>query len=67
MNKTPYDKGMEIGREESMRHAAIALLESKYRAVPKRYLERISELAYDELLALVVRIPNSASMEPLFE
>ena len=44
----------------------IALLESKYRAVPKPYLERIGTLGYDDLLALVVRIPNATSMESLF-
>ena len=71
MNKTPYDQGIEQGieqgKENAMRNAAIALLESKYRAVPKRFLERIDALGYDELLALVVRIPNAASMESLFE
>jgi len=79
MNKTPYDHGMERGRgegivqgivqgkENAMRNAATALLESKYRAVPQRFLERIDTLGYDELLALVVRIPNAASMESLFE
>jgi len=78
MNKTPYDHGMERGiergieqgreegKENAMRNAAIALLESKYRAVPKPYLERIGTLGYDELLSLVVRIPNSTSMESLF-
>ena len=49
-----------------MRSAAIALLESKYRSVPNPFLERIGTLAYDDLLALVVRIPNSTSMESLF-
>jgi len=78
MNKTPYDHGMERGRgegivqgivqgkENAMRNAATALLESKYRSVPQRFLERIDTLGYDELLALVVRIPNAASMESLF-
>ena len=71
MNKTPYDQGIEQGieqgKENAMRNAATALLESKYRAVPKRFLERIDALGYDELFALVVRIPNAASMEALFE
>ena len=78
MNKTPYDNGMdnglvlgreegiEVGKEKAMRSAAIALLESKYRSVPKAFLERIHQLAYDDLLTLVVRIPNSTSMESLF-
>ena len=70
MNKTPFDKGMDsgrvIGREQNMRDVTIALLESKYRAVPKPYLERIGSLGYDDLMALVVRIPNAASMESLF-
>jgi len=70
MNKTPYDKGIERGIEEgkknAMRSATIALLENKYRAVPKPYLDRIGTLAYDDLLALVVRIPNSTLMESLF-
>ena len=82
MNKTPYDNGMdnglvlgreegiergiEVGKEKAMRSAAIALLESKYRSVPKAFLERIHELGYDDLLTLVVIIPNSTSMESLF-
>ncbi len=70
MNKTPYDNGIEqgidIGRERNMRDATIALLESKFRAVPKSYLQRIGTLAYAELLALVVRIPDAPSMESLF-
>ena len=74
MNKTPYDKGIEQGIEKgieegkknAMRSATIALLENKYRAVPKPYLDRIGTLAYDDLLALVVRIPNSTLMESLF-
>ncbi len=70
MNKTPYDNGIEVGievgQENAMRSAAIALLESKYRAVPKPFLDRIRTLRYDDLLALVVRIPNAASMESLF-
>ena len=78
MNKTPYDKGIERGieqgreqgreegREQNMRDVAIALLESKYRSVPKPYLERIGTLGYDDLLALVVRIPDATSMESLF-
>ena len=70
MNKTPYDKGIERGiergREQNMRDVTIALLESKYRSVPNPFLERIGTLAYDDLLALVVRIPNSTSMESLF-
>ena len=74
MNKTPYDHGIERGRgegreegkENAMRNAAIALLESKYRAVPKPYLERIETLGYDDLFALVVRIPDATSMESLF-
>jgi hypothetical protein len=66
MNKTPYDNGIEKGREQTMRDVTIALLESKFRAVPKPYLDRIRTLGYDDLLALVVRIPNAASMESLF-
>ena len=82
MNKTPYDKGIErgieqgiergiergiaVGKENALRDVAIALLESKYRSVPKPYLERIGTLGYDDLLALVVRIPNATSMESLF-
>ena len=82
MNKTPYDhgiergiergieqgieRGREEGKENAMRNAAIALLESKYRSVPKPFLERIGTLGYNDLLALVVRIPNAASMESLF-
>jgi hypothetical protein len=62
MNKTPYDNG----QESAMRNAAIALLESKYRSVPKPFLDRIGSLGYDDLLALVVRIPNAVSMESLF-
>jgi len=60
------EEGREEGKENAMRNAAIALLESKYRAVPKPYLEQISTLGYNDLLALVVRIPNAASMESLF-
>ncbi len=78
MNKTPYDNGIEqgiergiergidIGREQTMRDVTIALLESKFRAVPKLYLDHIGALGYDDLMALVVRIPNAASMESLF-
>ena len=61
------EKGIAVGKAKALRDVAIALLESKYRAVPKPYLERIGALGYDDLLALVVRIPNSASMESLFE
>ena len=60
------ERGIEVGKEKAMRSAAIALLESKYRSVPKAFLERIHQLAYDDLLTLVVRIPNSTSMESLF-
>ena len=61
------EKGIKQGKENAMRNAATALLESKYRTVPQRFLDRIGTLGYDELLALVVRIPNAASMESLFE
>ncbi len=60
------EKGIVVGKEKALRDVAIALLESKYRAVPKPYLERIGTLGYDELLAMVVRIPNATSMESLF-
>ncbi len=60
------ERGREEGKENAMRNAAIALLESKYRSVPKPFLERIGTLGYNDLLALVVRIPNAASMESLF-
>ncbi len=66
MNKTPYDNGIELGQENAMRSAAIALLESRFRTVHKPYLDRIRTLGYDELLALVIRIPNAASIESLF-
>ncbi len=60
------EQGIEVGKEKAMRSAVIALLESKYRTVPKQYLERIGTLGYDDLLTLVVIIPNSTSMESLF-
>ena len=61
------EKGIAVGKAKALRDVAIALLESKYRSVPNPFLERIGTLGYDDLLALVVRIPNSASMESLFE
>ena len=82
MNKTPYDNGIEVGievgreegreegivvgKEKALRDVAIALLESKYRSVPKPFQERIGSLGYDDLLRLVVRIPVAPSMESLF-
>ncbi len=60
------EKGIVVGKEKALRDVAIALLESKYRTVPKPYLERIGTLGSDDLLALVVRIPNAASIESLF-
>ena len=60
------ERGREEGKEKALRDVALALLESKYRAVPKPYLERIGTLGYDDLLALVVRIPDATSMESLF-
>jgi len=59
-------RGRELGREQNMRDVTIALLESKYRAVPEPYLERIGMLGYKDLLAMVVRIPDAPSMESLF-
>ena len=60
------EQGIAVGKENALRDVAIARLESKYRSVPKPYLERIGTLGYDDLLALVVRIPNATSMESLF-
>ena len=64
--KEGIERGRELGREQNMRDVTIALLESKYRAVPEPYLERIGMLGYKDLLALVVRIPDAPSMESLF-
>jgi hypothetical protein len=61
-NKTPYDMGMEHGA----RTLAIALLESKFRTVPKPYLERIQQLSQRELQELAVKTPNAATIDELF-
>ena len=70
MNKTPYDKGIELGvetgKESALRDVSIALLESKFRSVPSSIIERIGMLSYLELRTLTIGIHSAATIEQLF-
>ena len=70
MNKTPYDKGIELGvetgKESALRDVSIALLESKFRSVPGSIIERIGTLSYLELRTLTIGIQGAATIEELF-
>jgi hypothetical protein len=65
-NKTPYDFGLEDGVRKGARLLAIALLESKFRAVPQTFLDRIEKLSQPELQVLAIKTPTAATIEELF-
>ncbi len=65
-NKTPYDKGMEMGAEKTARDIATALLESKFRAVPEGVVANLQQMNETQLRELILKIVAATSLDELF-